>query len=167
MVTTKMMYELVRKMFDYDPETGNLVRRYTTSSRAQRGMVVGSKNRDGYLMVNITTADGPRLHYVHRIIWLWMTGAWPTGVIDHINRKPADNRWDNLRDVSYSENLHNQAVASGVYWAKRDKVWIASIEINGNKYHIGQSKDRAEAEEMYREVKNRYRPVDDHGNDNL
>jgi len=58
-VTTKMMYELVRKMFDYDPETGNLVRRYTSSSRAQKGMIVGSKNMYGYLMVNITTVDGP------------------------------------------------------------------------------------------------------------
>lgn len=163
MVTTKMMYELVRKLFDYNPETGVVTRKITTSSRAQAGAIVGSRNTQGYLMVNIKNTDGQRLYYVHRIIWLWMTGEWPT-CIDHINRNPSDNRWENLRDVSYSENTHNKPVTSGVYWANRDKVWVATIQVKGNKYYVGQSKDRSEAEAMYREAKKQYVPDMHHDN---
>lgn len=162
MVTTEMMYELVRQLFTYDPVTGKLVRRITSSSRAVKGVEVGCKNRAGYLVVNITTKDGPRVYYVHRIIWLWMTGEWPMGVIDHKNRNTSDNRWDNLRDVSYSENLHNKHVEAGVYWAPRDKVWVATICVDGVKKHIGQSVDRDKAEAMYREVKAKHMPVIDH-----
>lgn len=151
---SEMMYKTVRALFDYNPITGHLVRRQTTSSRAQRGMLVGCINSAGYAVVNIDR----KVQYVHRIIWLWMTGDWPTGVVDHINGKRADNRWDNLRDVSYSENCHNKNVESGVYWAHRDQVWVACIQVNGDKTHIGQSKDREEAEAMYREVKKHYRP---------
>lgn len=144
-----MMYKLVRELFDYAPDTGILTRRITTSSRAMKGMKVGCKNRDGYLLVNIKSPDGSRLHYVHRIIWLWMTGEWPLGVIDHIDRNPSNNKLENLRDVSYSTNLHNRHVESGVYWAARDKVWVATMQVNGVRVHIGQSKDRGKAEAMY------------------
>jgi len=151
---SKITYDEVRKLFDYTPETGKLVRKLTTSSRAICGQEVGCRNTSGYLVVRI----GPTLYYVHRLIWLWMTGDWPAESIDHINRNPADNRWENLRDVSCSDNCHNREVTSGVYWAHRDKVWVASISYQGVKTHIGQHKDRAVAERMYADHKKRYIP---------
>ena len=42
-----------------------------------------------------------------RLIWLLQTGAWPKGVIDHINRIKQHDSFDNLRDVSYSTNRRN------------------------------------------------------------
>lgn len=156
----KVTYEDVRALFDYDPETGVVTRRQTTSSRARRGMIVGCKNTQGYLVVNIDRT----VYYLHRIIWLWMTGEWPEYSIDHINRKQDDNRWSNLRSVSYSVNCHNRSVASGVYWANRDNVWVATITLDGKKKHIGQHKDRTVAEAMYVAEKNKHRPVGDYDN---
>lgn len=141
-------------MFDYNPATGQLVRRYTTSSRAQRGDLVGCKNALGYLVVRI----GPKLYLCHRIIWLWMTGDWPAADVDHINRDRRDNRWDNLRDVTRSVNLHNKQIDSGCYWAARDAVWVAAIQVAGVKTHIGQHKDRDVAEAMYAKAKQEYLP---------
>lgn len=153
MAGAKITYAEVRTLFNYDPETGKLTRRLTTSSRARAGAIVGCKNTAGYLVVRV----GPTLHYVHRIIWLWMTGEWPVNVIDHIDRAPDNNKWDNLRDVSHSDNVMNKP-ASGVWWAARDKCWVASITYNGVKTYIGEHKDRAVAEAMYADHKKRFLP---------
>lgn len=150
----EMTYELCRKLFTYDPATGRMARNYTTSSRAIKGQLVGCKNAHGYLVVRV----GDTLYYVHRLAWLWMTGEWPSHTIDHINRDPSDNRWENLRDVTHSDNHHNRHGVSGVYWAARDKVWVASIAYMGVKTHIGQHKDRAIAEKMYADHKQRFLP---------
>ncbi|WP_428999737.1 HNH endonuclease signature motif containing protein [Stenotrophomonas maltophilia] len=48
----------------------------------------------------------------HRLAWLYMTGQWPSGEIDHINHDRSDNRWHNLRDVSHQANQQNRAGAS-------------------------------------------------------
>jgi len=150
----QITYEEVRQLFDYEPDTGKFIRRLTTSSRARKGDVAGCLNTGGYLVVRI----GSKLHYVHRLIYLWMTGDWPEEDIDHINRKRSDNCWENLRATSRSQNLHNREIASGVYWASRDSVWVASIQVHGIKTHIGQHKDRAVAEAMYAREKERHTP---------
>ena len=59
-----------------------------------------------------------------------MTGDWPNGVIDHINRDRTDNRWCNLRDVDYSLNSQNRGLQSnntsgvvGVTWHNENQMW--------------------------------------------
>lgn len=151
----EMTYERVRRLFNYDPATGKMTRRMTTSSRAIVGMEVGCRNTLGYLVVNVDR----KLYYVHRLIWLWMTGSWPEADIDHIDRKKSNNKWDNLRDVSRSANLHNRDIVSGVYWAARDAVWVATISHQGVRKHIGQHADRNVAEAMYAKAKQEYLPT--------
>jgi hypothetical protein len=41
-----------------------------------------------------------------------MIGRWPEPSIDHKNMDKADNRWDNLREATYSENCRNKKVNS-------------------------------------------------------
>jgi hypothetical protein len=149
-----MTQELVQKLFSYDPATGVMRRLMTVSSRAMRGQRVGCENEAGYLVVRF---DG-KLHYVHRLIWLHVHGYWPLDTIDHINGNRRDNRLSNLRHVTHSVNSHNTEIASGVYWAHRDRVWIASIQVNGVKKHLGQHKNRAVAELIYRIAKQKQLP---------
>lgn len=143
---SKVSYELAHKMFSYDPLDGTLTRKITISSRAMAGMQIAAVNTRGYITVRFE--DKPQ--YAHRLIWLMQTGDWPTLDIDHINGIPGDNRWENLRHVSRSVNLQNKVTESGVYWAHRDKVWVACIQVNGKKMHIGQHKNKAVAEMMYK-----------------
>ena len=43
----------------------------------------------------------------HRVIWAMHYGEWPDQV-DHINHDKADNRIENLRTVTHSENARNR-----------------------------------------------------------
>lgn len=139
--------EQARYYFRYDPDTGVVVRQITVSSRARKGAELCSLSSQGYYVVRFQG----KLVLVHRLIWLMQTGDWPAYEIDHINRVKTDNRWCNLRDVTCTINLQNRPIAeSGCYWAERDRVWVASTQSFGKKKHIGQSKDKAIAEAMYR-----------------
>lgn len=90
----------------YDPETGEMTWRKTKNWRVQAGKRVGYLcATQGYWM----TMLDDRMYSQHRLAWLYMTGNWPKGQIDHINHDRADNRWANLRDVSQAVNLQNRS----------------------------------------------------------
>lgn len=80
----------------------------------------------------------------HRVIYALHFGAWPDAEIDHINGVRADNRIENLRPVSRTENSHNVAVHRdsgtgliGISWYPRLNKWCARICVNGVRTHIG------------------------------
>ena len=72
-----------------------------------------------------------------------MTGEWCSAVIDHRDGDPSNNRWDNLRRATVSQNnanrrLHrnNKCGFKGVVqnpWGR----FIASIYKNGRRIHLG------------------------------
>jgi HNH endonuclease len=75
---------------------------------------------------------------MHRLIM----GALPGQQVDHANGDPLDNRRENLRLATHTQNARNRRrpdgeVASpylGVHW---DRGWRASIRIDGRKHFIG------------------------------
>ena len=133
---TKLFYE----RYKYIPETGQLINIKT--GKENKGAAAGGR----YKQVMI---------YVHKLVWM-MHNNWaePDGVIDHINRDSLDNRIENLRVVSHTENMVNRSNAS-----KYGK-WISFAN---NKYRVefiykgvGQFKsfDTLEEAEKYREEVN-------------
>lgn len=130
--------ERVRQLLHYEPDTGALMR-LISSGRARAGDVVrGVCN--GYLTPSI---DGRR-YPAHRLIWLWMTGVWPTANMDHINGDRLDNRWCNLREASATQNnanrpmhTNNRSGFKGVIWRKVPRKWEAKIRINGKARFLG------------------------------
>ena len=78
-----------------------------------------------------------------------------THVIDHINNNPLDNRRENLRSVTYSENSRNKRKQSdtsskyhGVSYHKVSKNWKASIKV-GKKTHIAYYDNEVSAAYQY------------------
>jgi len=68
--------------------------------------------------------------------------------VDHINGDRADNRIENLRPATRSENQCNRnALASntsgypGVSWHKASKAWLVRVMKNGKSHLIGYFKD--------------------------
>lgn len=64
--------------------------------------------------------------------------------VDHKNRNTLDNRIENLRLATSSQNQSNKGMRSdnttgvrGVTWHKASKKWRACISINGEHKHLG------------------------------
>lgn len=97
------------------------------------GQEAGSIHKTGYRHV---TWRG-KIHKVHRLIFLLEYGYLPSEV-DHINGDRQDNRIENLRAATRSENQCNRpALANntsgypGVTWHKKSKAWCVRVMKNG------------------------------------
>jgi hypothetical protein len=77
--------------------------------------------------------------------------------VDHINRDRADDRVDNLRWATHTEQNVNQVYkrrdnasgVRGVHWSKRSAKWQAQIMVGGTQLHLGYFGDIHDAEACY------------------
>lgn len=95
------------------------------------------------------TGSGPKKRtriYMHRAVLERMLGGpIPAGMqVDHITGNKLDNRRENLRLVTYRENIMNRAGHSGslsgykgVGWHAETKKWQASIMLEGKQRYLG------------------------------
>lgn len=110
----------VKDLFSYCHKTGFIFWNISRSNGVKKGDKVGSIKIDSSGMRYIQTIICKKYYLVHRIIWLYVHGYWPDK-IDHINRDGTDNRIENLRNVSNSENQRNR----GLF--KRNKSGISGV----------------------------------------
>jgi len=95
-------YEKVDNLFNYCEHSGKLTWKKSYGGKAKKGSEAGYIRSGEYRIVGI---DGK--HYpAHRLIWLLVTKQQPAldRDIDHKNGVKNDNRFQNLRLVSNSEN---------------------------------------------------------------
>jgi len=93
-----------------------------------------------------------RLVYMHRLLM----DAQPGQHVDHINGDRLDNRRSNLRLVTNTQNQQNKRTPShntsgykGVCWHKRVKKWHVRITVDGKRLHLGYTRDRETAAQLY------------------
>ena len=134
----------LKELLDYNPETGDFHWRCKPKSgRVSVGDRAGSRHNRGYIQVRV---DGG--HYLaHRLAWLYVYGAIPASLVDHINGNRADNRIANLRLATPSENQQNRRQAHknsatgylgvGYVRTRQTRPWIARIKVNGKEKKLG------------------------------
>ncbi len=157
MATANLTAQRLRELLNYDPDTGLFTWRIQRSNVA-KGAVAGNLRPDGYFDIRI---DG-KIHRAHRLAWLYMTGAWPDNLIDHIDRNPSNTRWGNLRQATHSQNHQNQKIRADSRHGHRglsphsSGLWRARIRVRGRVIHLGYfptvesaSQARADAERKY------------------
>lgn len=154
-----LSWERLTEVLNYEPSTGLFRWKKRTSNRVAVGGVAGSLNPDGYIEIRV---DGS-LYLAHRLAFFYQTKSWPSEIVDHENLNRSDNRWDNLREATHSQNHANQTIPAnntsgfkGVVWYKRDQCWRAQIKVNGSMLHLGYFDDAEAASEAYNSAAIKY-----------
>lgn len=151
----------LREVLHYEPSTGVFTRRTFSAPNATAGMVAGCA-RTKRRCVEIRV-DG-KLYKAHRLAWLYMTGAWPQNVIDHINGDPYCNRFLNLRDVTNMVNVQNVKRAAitnstgvlGVTRLRSSGKFKAQISIDGITKNLGHFASAEQAHAVYIAAKRKH-----------
>jgi HNH endonuclease len=148
------------EVVDYDPNTGIFRWKMRTSNRVAVGDICGQVDRHGHRSINI---DGWR-YLAHRLAWFYMYAVWPKEEIDHINQVTDDNRIENLREVSRSQNnmnrSKNKSNAVGFKGVCRHPQakhkFMAQITVNRKNIYLGLYDTPEEAHAKYVEASKLY-----------
>ncbi|UVK39919.1 HNH endonuclease [Mesorhizobium sp. AR10] len=139
--------ERARALLIYNPETGALNWRVARPGICS-GALAGTRTSEGYTQIEIDY----RLYKAHRVIWLIMTGKWPTHQVDHKNGMRADNRWKNLREATPLQNARNRRPGCsnssgrvGVSFSAARSKWGAYIGLDNRTVNLGHYETRDEA----------------------
>lgn len=91
-------------------------------------------------------------YMAHRVIWALAYGEWPREDIDHIDGNPSNNRLDNLRAVTTTENQRNKSIpvtntsgCLGVRWVEEKQKYRVEVGEDGKRKHIGFYADKLNA----------------------
>lgn len=157
----------LKTLFDLDELTGILSWKVRPSASARADLTAGYFHKaSGYFKVTCRQ----RVYPVHRVVWALIHGEWPLDQIDHINGDRSDNRPENLRDVTNSENRkncglyrRNKSGVSGVRWRENRSRWEVSIRDKGSLKYLGLFRDFDEAVEVRREAQAKLNFHPNHG----
>ncbi len=136
--------ERLREVLRYEPDTGEWYWRVRGKGRQINRPAGGiyPSGIEGVLYRRITV---DRQDYrAIRLIFLYMTGRWPTNV-DHIDGDTINDKWPNLRECTTSQNAANRRVISalnqsgykGVSFHCLSGKWHASLKVNGKSCNLG------------------------------
>ncbi len=141
-------YELMN-LLHYDAVTGAFTWKVSRGGKARTGAIAGSLDTRGYRSIEINH----KAYKAHRLAWFYQTGNWPVSELDHINRNRDDNRWDNLRLATRSQNMmnaqHHQPSSCGTGITRRNRGYQARISIDGKRLTLGTFKTNTEAVAAY------------------
>ena len=145
---TTLTQEEAHRLFEY--RDGDLFWKPRIMSRGRPSVLTGQKigcpNGSGYF----TMMHNKRKYYLHQLIFLMHHGYIPSN-IDHIDGVGANNRIENLRQASVSENMYNTKINTvntsgfkGVHFNKQKRKWQAKLWVRGTQIaRVFETKDLA------------------------
>ena len=140
----------LRELLRYEPETGLFFWLVDRKSNKMAGKPAGSMS-DGRWRIMIDDES----FYANQLAWLWMTGEWAPHLIDHENADKSDDRWDNLRPATKSQNGANRRVLKETAAGKKGVTcqpygrFQARIRRDGKSIHLGMFATAEEAHAAY------------------
>lgn len=146
--------DYLQRFLDYNPGTGEFKWLISPRRNVVAGCVAGYVDATGYRRITI----GGDRYFAHRLAFVWMIGTCPL-LIDHKNKNPEDNSWDNLREATRSQNNgncrkrnNNSSGFKGVNWHRAVGKWQARIKRNGKERHLGYFDTAEKASQAYKDA---------------
>ena len=138
--------------------TGKKYPAWSHDAVGKNGKKVGTLRPNGYKQIYLKG----KTYLIHRIIFLMHYGYLPK-CIDHIDGNPLNNKIENLRAVTLSQNQYNRKIAKhntsgikGVYWHKRSQKWMARCNLDKKCFYLGSYKNLDDAKDAvmnFRKIK--------------
>lgn len=162
--------DFIYECFEYDPTDGRLywkerppyhfskLSAMKTVNTRSAGKEVGTPNGKGYLTVRLTYKGKVKNYLVHRIIWKMFNYDPCDLLIDHINGNILDNRLENLRACTSSQNLGNMHKVKrnglqGAFYLKDRGKWRSAIKVEGVTHYLGTFNSEMDAHLAYKKAK--------------
>lgn len=156
-----MNQETLKTLVRYDRDSGKFFSLNERTSRRTDSEMKGNVNERGYLRIVL---NGKK-YKAHRLAWIYEYGAIPEGMqIDHKDRNKLNNRIDNLRlatSTQNKQNIHkprsdNKSGFLGVWFCKRTEKFNAEIVVDKKKVTLGSFDTPELASEAYLAAKRKY-----------
>ena len=119
------MVRHLKERYTYDAKRGVLV------NKRKNRVVKGFNSACGYLYLYLRVDGNRHGIQLHRLVWALVYGRFPSQ-IDHVNGNRKDNRIENLREVTPSENDMNRVWA----WKPNPSTGLPGVSKSGNKFEI-------------------------------
>lgn len=148
-----MIKEDLIYLFKY--KEGKLFRKVALCNKVKVGDRAGWIDGSGYRLVRVRG----KIYGEHRVIFMMHHGYLPSKV-DHINGNKEDNRIENLRGCTNSQNCQNSGLRTnntsgykGVTWHKRLNKFQGAVMYQGKSYHAGSFDTAEEADRQTRKLR--------------
>jgi hypothetical protein len=156
MTTESITQDYVKQLFKY--RDGELYWKNSPAHSVRIGQKAGTLKPTGYYQIKIKE----KKYLNHRLIFLMYHGYLPK-ILDHIDGNRANNKIENLREVTLVQNQHNRKInknnssgVKGVSWRKLVNKWEVKICVNNKRKHLGFFADLELAELVAQEARNKY-----------
>lgn len=121
------------------------------------GQKISGRSGKGYWHIQIDGRKWKR----SRLAFLYMTGRMPSECIDHINGDSLDDRWENLREATITQNAWNHKsrkkkshMPMGV--RTQNGKYVARIAVNKKQITIGTFLTQEAAAAAYQSAREKY-----------
>lgn len=140
---------------NYDSATGHFTwKPGCQRGRGERGRIAGTPTgRANYIAIRINGV----MVMAHHLAWFFVHKKWNEGQLDHIDLDGMNNRIDNLRPATNSQNLANRRRqknnTSGIKGVSKHRgKWAANISVNGKSVYLGVYESIEDATAAYRKA---------------
>ena len=147
--------DFIHSLFEY--KNGNLIWKVKNT----KGKVAGALRPTGYVSIEINSKP----IMAHCLVWIMHNGSFD-GYIDHIDGNRSNNKIENLRVVTWTQNQWNRKISNnnkigikGVRIRKDSNKYEARITVNKKRIVLGSYKDLELAELVMIMAREKYHGV--------